>query len=57
MSQFELFLRYPSGSLEHFCACAFVHVWVPVSAMQSKTQYELILKPAVLVLGLPVITE
>ena len=57
MSQFELFLRCPSGSLEHFCAHAFVRVWVPVSAMQNKTQYELILKPTVPVLGLSVLTS
>lgn len=57
VSQFELFLQCPSGSLEHFCARAFVRVWVPVSAMQNKTQYELILKPTVPVLGLPVLTS
>lgn len=57
MSQFELVLQCPSGSLEHFCARAFVRVWVPVSAMQNKTHYERILKPPVLVLGLPVLTS
>lgn len=50
MSQFELVLQCPSGSLEHFRAHAVVHVEVPLSAMQNKTQYELILKPTIPVL-------
>lgn len=57
ISQFELVLRCPSGSLEHFCARAFVRVWVPVSAMQNKIQHKRVLKPTILVLGLPVLTS
>jgi len=39
MSQLELVLRCPSGSLEHFVARAFVRVWV--LSLQCRTRHNM----------------
>lgn len=57
MSQFQLFLLCPLGSLEHFTVCVCAHTRLAhLAAMQNKTQYELIVKLTGPILGLSVLT-